>query len=65
MQNADVLRSGSFGVSANSARAGFLPICLLRAPREVFDGIPVYLRASRAEAAKLGTDVMRAIGRRE
>ena len=49
MQNADVILSGGHGVSANSARAGYLPICLARAPREVFEGIPVYLRTSSGE----------------
>ena len=49
MQNVDVIRSGGPGASANSARAGYLPICLARAPREVFEGIPVYLRTSSGE----------------
>src|SRR5437016_1584580 len=40
----DVLLSGGFGTSSNSARAGFLPICLERAPIGAFDHIPLYLR---------------------
>src|SRR5215212_4831499 len=40
----DVLLSGGFGTSSTSARAGFLPIALARAPIGAFDSIPVYLR---------------------
>src|SRR5881394_3043687 len=39
-----VLLSGSFGTCSNSARAGFLPIALARAPMGAFEGIPIYLR---------------------
>src|SRR4051812_36367083 len=44
VRDKDVLLSGGFGMSVNSARAGFLPIALARAPIGAFDGIPVYLR---------------------
>src|SRR3954452_19396313 len=44
VRDKDVLLSGGFGTSVNSARAGFLPIALARAPIGAFDGIPVYLR---------------------
>src|SRR5438552_18471708 len=45
----DLVLSGGFGKSSNSTRAGFLPICLERAPLGAFSGMPVYLRTiSRA-----------------
>src|SRR3954465_4980191 len=40
----DVVLSGGFGTSSSSARAGFFPICLLRAPLDAFDKISVYIR---------------------
>jgi HD-GYP domain-containing protein (c-di-GMP phosphodiesterase class II) len=44
----DVLLSGGYGRSINSARAGFLPICLERAPIGAFQNIPVYLRTIKS-----------------
>ena len=44
--------SGSFGTPANSARAGYLPICLSRAPLGAFEGIPVYLRNTAGGGAE-------------
>jgi HD-GYP domain-containing protein (c-di-GMP phosphodiesterase class II) len=40
----DLLLSGGFGKSTNSARAGFLPICLERVPLGAFEGLAVHLR---------------------
>jgi len=40
----DVVLSGGFGTSSSSARAGYLPICLARAPLDAFDGISVFIR---------------------
>ncbi len=45
VSNKDVVLSGGFGTSSNSARAGYLPICLERVPLEAFKEISVYLRA--------------------
>ncbi|HUB26707.1 MAG TPA: HD domain-containing phosphohydrolase [Tepidisphaeraceae bacterium] len=36
--------SGGFGKLSNSARAGFLPVCLDHMPPALFDGINVFLR---------------------
>ncbi|HSV15889.1 MAG TPA: hypothetical protein VLI90_16625, partial [Tepidisphaeraceae bacterium] len=46
MRKQDIVLSGGFGTSTNSARAGFLPISLERAPVDAFEKIPVYLRAA-------------------
>lgn len=43
-RRAELLLSGGFGKSTNSARAGFLPIRLERTPVVAFEGIAVYLR---------------------
>jgi HD-GYP domain-containing protein (c-di-GMP phosphodiesterase class II) len=45
VSNQDVVLSGGFGKSSNSARAGYLPICLERAPLDAFENIAVYLRS--------------------
>ena len=45
VSNKDVVLSGGFGTSSNSARAGYLPICLERVPLEAFKEISVYLRS--------------------
>ncbi|HTL30203.1 MAG TPA: hypothetical protein VL282_13315, partial [Tepidisphaeraceae bacterium] len=42
----DVVLSGGFGTSSNSARAGYLPICLERVPLAAFDNISIYLRSN-------------------
>ncbi len=42
--------SGEFGTSTNSARAGFVPISLVRAPLGAFEGIGVHLRTSKSSA---------------
>src|SRR5207248_1842274 len=41
----DLVLSGGFGKSTNSARAGFLPIGLEHAPLGSLNGIPVYVRS--------------------
>src|SRR3954468_9733399 len=48
----DALLSGGFGKSTNSARAGFLPICLERVPIAAFQGIPVYLRTIKGKSGE-------------
>jgi HD-GYP domain-containing protein (c-di-GMP phosphodiesterase class II) len=48
----DVVLSGGFGKATNSARAGYLPICLERAPLDAFEGIGVYLRSADAKDDK-------------
>jgi HD-GYP domain-containing protein (c-di-GMP phosphodiesterase class II) len=56
MRKQDLVLSGGFGTSTNSARAGFLPISLERAPMEAFEAIPIYLRTivdkGKADKAK-------------
>jgi HD-GYP domain-containing protein (c-di-GMP phosphodiesterase class II) len=42
----DVLLSGGFGTSTNSARSGFLPVSLSRLPLPALEGIAVYLRSA-------------------
>jgi HD-GYP domain-containing protein (c-di-GMP phosphodiesterase class II) len=42
----DVLLSGGFGTSTNSARSGFLPVSLARLPLAALDGISIYLRSA-------------------
>ncbi|HWB54394.1 MAG TPA: HD domain-containing phosphohydrolase [Tepidisphaeraceae bacterium] len=49
MRKQDLVLSGGFGTSTNSARAGFLPISLERAPIEAFESIPIYLRSTTNE----------------
>src|SRR5580693_2483331 len=44
--------SGGFGKLSNSARAGFLPVCLEHMPPALFDGINVFLRTG-AEAGDI------------
>ena len=46
MRKQDLVLSGGFGTSTNSARAGFLPISLERAPMEAFEAIPIFLRST-------------------
>jgi HD-GYP domain-containing protein (c-di-GMP phosphodiesterase class II) len=46
MRKQDLVLSGGFGTSTNSARAGFLPISLERAPMEAFEAIPIFLRTT-------------------
>lgn len=46
MRKQDLVLSGGFGTSTNSARAGYLPISLERAPMEAFNSIPIYLRST-------------------
>lgn len=41
----DVILSGGFGTSTNSARSGYLPISLARVPLRALEGISVYLRS--------------------
>ena len=52
MQKEHVTLSGGFGTHANSARAGYLPICVGRAPVSAFEGIPVYLRGTNPQGAE-------------
>jgi HD-GYP domain-containing protein (c-di-GMP phosphodiesterase class II) len=40
----DLVLSGGFATSSNSARAGFLPICLERVPLAALEGIDIHLR---------------------
>jgi len=44
----DLLQSGGFGRSTNSARAGFLPISLEHAPLGALSGLEVYIRVKPA-----------------
>lgn len=44
MNEKDLLLSGGFGRSSNSARAGFLPVALERIPLGALHGIPVHVR---------------------
>src|SRR4051812_10305223 len=44
MEDQDLLRSGGFGRSSNSARAGFIPIALDRIPVAALKGIPVFVK---------------------
>lgn len=48
----DVLLSGGFGTSTNSARSGYLPVSLPRLPLAALDGIAIYLRAASGAEKK-------------
>jgi putative nucleotidyltransferase with HDIG domain len=52
MNKENVTLSGGFGTHTNSARAGYLPICLARAPIAAFEGIAVYLRSANPPGAE-------------
>jgi HD-GYP domain-containing protein (c-di-GMP phosphodiesterase class II) len=45
LRKQDVILSGGFGTSTNSARAGYLPVCMNRLPLGSLDGIAIYLRS--------------------
>lgn len=55
----DLLLSGGFGRSANSARAGFLPIALEQVRVAALEGIQVHIRV-RADAAATSPEAERA-----
>src|SRR5687768_14775517 len=50
VEKQDVVLSGGFGKSTNSARAGYLPICLERTPLASFAGIGIHLRSKDPKA---------------
>jgi HD-GYP domain-containing protein (c-di-GMP phosphodiesterase class II) len=50
VQEKDLLLSGGFGRSSNSARAGFLPVALDRVPLGALEGVQVYVRV-RSDAS--------------
>src|SRR5688572_3933810 len=50
VEKQDVVLSGGFGKSTNSARAGYLPICLERTPLASFAGIGIFLRSKDPKA---------------
>lgn len=41
----DIVLSGGFGTSSNSARSGYIPICVDRVPLAAFEGISIHLRS--------------------
>jgi hypothetical protein len=56
MEDQDLLRSGGFGRSSNSARAGFIPIALDRVPVAALRGIPVYVKTRPDDPNEPGGD---------
>jgi len=51
----DLVLSGGFGRSTNSARAGFLPVGLEHVPMGALQGIPVYIRVKPGQEALAAT----------
>jgi HD-GYP domain-containing protein (c-di-GMP phosphodiesterase class II) len=52
LRSQDLVLSGGFGTSTNSARSGFLPVCLARLPLQAIEGIDIYLRNTRGAEGK-------------